>query len=131
MIKGLFPMAADILHTGHLLALKEAKEHCDYLIVALNCKPDGKRPIQSVYERFIQLQAVKYIDEIIVYEGKTDLELVCSSLDYQIRFLGSDYKNKDWDGKEIETKLQKKTYFIQRNHSLSSTNLKNRIVNNK
>lgn len=124
---GLFPMAADILHAGHVLALEEARRNCDYLIVALNCKPDGKSPVQSIYERYVQLSAVKYIDKIIVYEGAKDLELVCSSLDYDIRFLGSDYKNKSWDGKEVEERLQKKVYFLNRNHNLSSTELKERI----
>ena len=52
-------MAADILHVGHLLAIEEAKSNCDYLIVGLNCTPDGKSPIQSIYERFMQLRAVK------------------------------------------------------------------------
>lgn len=50
---GLFPMCADILHAGHILALEEAKRHCDYLIVALNTHPDGKQPVQSVFERYV------------------------------------------------------------------------------
>ena len=31
---GVYPMVADVLHAGHLLAIEEAKKHCDYLIVA-------------------------------------------------------------------------------------------------
>ena len=65
---GLFPMCADILHAGHVTALAEAKEQCDHLIVALNTHPDGKRPVQSVYERYIQIKSVKYVDEIIPYQ---------------------------------------------------------------
>lgn len=124
---GFFPMVGDILHTGHILALKEAKSQCDYLIVGLNCKPNNKIPIQSVYERFIQLNAVKYVDEVIPYEGKKDLELLASSLKYNLRFLGEDYKDKDWDGKEIEAKLNIKPIFLSRKHNMSSTNLKQRI----
>ena len=59
MIVGFYPMAADILHVGHLLAIEEAKRNCDYLIVGLNCIPDGKNPVQSIYERYMQLRAVK------------------------------------------------------------------------
>ena len=128
-IIGFYPMAADILHAGHIVALEEAKSHCDYLIVGLNCIPDGKNPIQSIYERFIQLRAVKWIDEIIPYQGRKDLELLASSLNYDIRFIGEDYYNKDWDGKDIEQKLNKKFYYLNRKHSLSSTELKNRIIN--
>lgn len=126
---GFYPMAADILHAGHIVALEEAKSHCDYLIVGLNCIPDGKNPIQSIYERFMQLRAVKWIDEIIPYQGRKDLELLAASLDYHIRFVGEDYYNKDWDGKDIEQKLNKKFYYLSRKHNLSSTELKNRIRN--
>ena len=126
---GFYPMAADILHTGHMLAIEEAKKNCDYLIIGLNCKPDGKSPVQSIYERYMQLRAVKWVDEIIPYEGKQDLEQVVASLDYNIRFLGSDYIDKDWDGKVIEEKLGKQVHFLSRNHSFSSTNIKNRLLN--
>ena len=125
---GFYPMAADILHAGHMIALEEAKNNCDYLIVGLNCKPDGKNPIQSVYERFMQLRAVKFIDEIIPYEGKSDLELLASSLDYDIRFVGEDYLNKEWDGKQIEKNLSKEVYFLRRKHSMSSSSLKERLL---
>lgn len=124
---GLYPLVGDLLHPGHILAMQEAKNNCDYLIVALNCTPDGKCPIQSIYERYIQLSAIKYIDQIIPYQGKEDLELLASSLNYDIRFLGEDYRNKTWDGKEIELKLNKEIYFLKRQHDLSSTELKNRI----
>ena len=126
---GFYPVVADLLHAGHMLALEEAKNNCDYLIVGLNCSPDGKNPIQSIYERFIQLRAVKYVDEIIPYAGRKDLELLAASLNYDIRFLGEDYKNKDWDGKEIESKLGKTPHFLKRQHGFSSTELKERIKN--
>ena len=121
-------MAADILHAGHMIALEEAKNNCDYLIVGLNCKPDGKNPIQSIYERFMQLRAVKFIDEIIPYEGKADLELLASSLDYQVRFVGEDYLNKEWDGKQIEKSLSKEVHYLRRKHNMSSSDLKTRLM---
>lgn len=126
---GFYPVVGDLLHAGHILALEEAKENCDYLIVGLNCAPEGKHPVQSIYERFIQLRAVKYVDEIIPYGGRQDLERLAASLNYQIRFLGEDYRDKDWDGKSIETKLGKTPYYLKRQHSFSSTELKERIRN--
>lgn len=125
---GFYPMCADILHTGHILALEEAKQNCDYLIVGLNCKPDTKQPVQSIYERFMQLRAVKFIDEIIPYEGRTDLELLAISLSYDIRFVGEDYLGKDWDGRKEEQQLNKEVYYLTRKHSLSSTELKQRLI---
>ena len=129
MLIGFYPMVGDLLHTGHILALEEAKQHCDYLIVGLNCAPDGKNPVQSIFERYMQLRAIKFIDEIIPYQGKKDLELLSLSLNYQIRFLGEDYLNKDWDGKDNEISLNKKPYFLSRKHPLSSSELKERIKN--
>lgn len=124
---GFYPMVGDLLHAGHILAIEEAKRNCDYLIVGLNCAPDGKNPVQSIYERYIQLKAVKYIDEIIPYSGRVDLELLASSLHYDVRFLGDDYRDKDWDGKAVEEQLGKAPYFLSRKHYLSSTELKERI----
>lgn len=124
---GLYPICGDILHSGHISAMREAKENCDYLIVALNCTPDGKTPVQSIFERFNQLSAVKYADEIIPYGGFLDLDLLIRSIKYDVRFLGSDYMFKEWDGKEFELQEHKEIYFIKRSHGLSSTELKERI----
>lgn len=121
-------MCADILHAGHILALEEAKRNCDYLIVALNTHPDGKSPIQSVFERYVQLSAVKYVDQIIPYQGRDDLELLAASINYDIRFLGSDYINKTWDGQSQEQMRGIKPFFISRLHDMSSTNLKLRLI---
>jgi glycerol-3-phosphate cytidylyltransferase len=130
MIIGFYPVVGDLLHAGHVIAIEEAKANCDYLIVGLNCTPDGKTPIQSIYERFMQLRAVKFIDEIIPYQGRKDLELLASSLNYSIRFLGDDYRDKDWDGKEIEARLNKIPHYLHRQHYLSSSELKERILHN-
>lgn len=124
---GLFPMCADILHAGHIMALQEAKEKCDKLVVALNTHPDGKSPIQSVYERYVQLKGCKYIDEIIPYQGKTDMRLICSTFNYDVRFVGMDYRDKAWDGKVEEEFRDIPVEFLPRRHNLSSTELKERI----
>lgn len=125
---GLFPMCADVLHAGHIGALREAKSLCDVLIVALNTQPDGKRPVESVYERWMKLDNLKCVDAVLPYQGRRDLELVAASLDYDVRFLGGDYVGKTWDGKEQEIQRGIEAYFISRNHGLSSTTLKQRIA---
>lgn len=130
---GFFPMTADLLHAGHILAIEEAKKHCDYLIVGLLCDPTiknvcSKRPaVQSTYERYIQLRAVKWIDEIIPYDGNvSDAEVLIESLPFDIYFLGSDYKDKEFEGKQLLVELNKEIYYIQRSR-LSSTELRKRI----
>ena len=121
-------MVADVLHTGHILALEEAKKHCDYLVVALHCCPNYKSPVQTVYERFMQLRAVKWVDEIIVYQDKEDAKTMIESFAFDIYFLGEDYKNKGFENSDVVKALGKEIYYLSRKHNFSSTNLKIRIV---
>jgi len=122
---GFFPMVADILHSGHVIALEEAKKKCDYLIVGLHCVPNYKKPQQSIYERFMQLRSNKWVDEIIPYENIDRDSDVFKSLEYDIYFLGSDHKNEDWELKEIIQNLGKEICYLKRNHEYSSTKIKN------
>lgn len=124
---GFYPMVGDLLHAGHILAIQEARSKCDYLIIGLNVNPNGKDPVQSTYERYIQLRALRDVDEIIPYEGKSDMENLVRSLHYDIRFVGDDYRSKTWDGKDSEEELKKEVVFLSRNHGFSSTELKKRV----
>lgn len=124
---GFFPMVADMLHAGHCIAIEEAKKHCDYLIIGLLCNPThkGKRmPVQSTYERYMQLRAVKWVDEIIPYDAEvSDIELLLRSLQFDIYFLGEDYRNADFPGKEILTERGKDIFYVPRKHIISTTEL--------
>ena len=127
MVIGLYPMVADILHCGHVISIELAKRQCDWLIVALHCNPIYKVPIQSVYERYMQLRSVKYIDEIIPYSNKDDVELLLRSLQFDKYFLGEDYIGKEFEGKSLLIELHKEIVYLPRKHLLSSTELKLRI----
>jgi len=122
---GFFPMVADILHSGHVLSLEQAKKNCDYLIVGLHCNPIYKSPQQSVYERFIQLRSVKWVDEVIPYENIARDRDIFLSLHYDVYFLGSDHKTHEWEMKEQILKMEKEIFYLDRNHSYSSTKIKN------
>lgn len=123
----------DLLHTGHILMLKEAKEQCNYLICALHVdpsieRPEKNKPIQSLYERYTQLQAVKYVDEIIPYETENELLTILQSNEIYVRIIGEDYCDKSFTGRDIE---EMKIYYNKRKHNYSSTELRNRIKNSK
>ena len=80
----------DLLHAGHIAMLSEAKNHCDYLIAGLQTDPTLDRsnknsPIQTVVERQIQLQATRYVDEIVVYQTEKDLEDILLTLPIDVR----------------------------------------------
>ena len=120
----------DLFHAGHVLMLEEAKQHCEYLIVGLQTdptlnRPEKMKPVQSVYERYIQLVACKYVDEIVVYDTEADLLNVLLSKPIDVRILGEEYEHKDFTGKGLDGI---DCVFNKRRHSYSSTELKQRIV---
>ena len=123
----------DLLHAGHITMLEEAKHHCDYLIVGLQNdptidRPEKNAPIQSIVERQIQLAAVKFIDEIIVYNTEQDLMDLLLTLPIKVRVLGDEYKAKDFTGKDIAKQRGIKIVYNGRDHSFSSSSLRKRVV---
>jgi len=124
----------DLLHAGHILMLAEAKSICDHLIVGLQIDPSLDRPevknkpIQSVVERFVQLSAVKFVDEIIVYQTEKDLEDMLMFLPISLRIIGEEYKDKEFTGKQICEDRGIRIYFNQRRHSFSTTELRKRVA---
>ena len=80
----------DLLHAGHIAMLRESKENCEWLIVGLNVNPVNKSPLQSVVERFTQLSAVKYVDEIVPYNTEEELIDLIQLYRIDIRFIGED-----------------------------------------
>ncbi len=122
----------DLLHAGHILMLAECKTVCDHLIVGLQTDPTIDRPnlknkpVQSVVERYVQLSAVKFVDEIIVYETEKDLEDLLMFLPISIRICGEEYKDRPLTGREICEARGIKTYYNSRTHRFSSTELRNR-----
>jgi glycerol-3-phosphate cytidylyltransferase len=120
----------DLFHAGHILMLKEARQHCDYLIVGLQTdptidRPQKNKPIQSVFERFVQLEACKYVDEIVVYATEKDLLDILLSYPIDIRIIGDEYQHKDYTGKDLPIEV----YYNTRKHTFSTTELRGRIKN--
>ncbi len=119
----------DLFHSGHVLMLKEAKELCDYLIVGLQVdpsvdRPEKNKPIQTMFERFTQLSACKYVDEIVPYSTEADLLNLLQSVNIHIRILGEEYRDKDFTGKDLPMEF----YFNSRRHNFSTTELRDRVV---
>lgn len=125
---GVFPMCADLLHVGHIAAIREASTKCDSLIICLNCNPEGKEPIQSVFERWYQLIYTENVAQVIPYAGEEDLELLLKIIPHQVRFVGSDYVDRDFTGKSYELEKGVTICYISREHGLSTTQLKRRVI---
>jgi|SRR3989344_1335518 len=119
----------DLTHAGHYLMFKECRSKCDYLIVGLQRDPSVDRPwknkpVQTLRERYIQIASCKYINKIIPYRAENDLQKLLKKLKPDIRFIGLDWKGKQFTGKNLPIKI----VFNSRNHKYSSSMLRRRIL---
>jgi len=126
----------DLLHSGHYLMLKEARECCDFLVVGLQTDPTidadyriatgGKNknvPVQNFEERLIQISGCKYVDLVVEYSTEQDLMVVLNAVNPDIRILGADWKDKKYTGHELNIPV----FFNSRSHSYSTSNLRKRV----
>jgi len=124
----------DLLHAGHIIMLDECKKYCDYLVCALQVDPtidrkEKNKPVQTLVERYIQLDAVQYVDKIIPYNTEEELITIFSSLDLDVRIIGEEYKDTQFTGKDVCLKRGIKIIYNKRDHDFSTTNLRQRIYN--
>lgn len=133
---GITAGAFDLLHAGHATMLSEAKQVCDYLIVALQNdpsvdRPEKNKPIQSVFERQLQLSATRFVDDIVVYNTEAELIDVLKSLPIDVRIIGSDYLDKDFTGKDYCVDNEIEIVYNKRDHSFSTSELRKRVLISK
>ncbi len=119
----------DLLHAGHIVMLHEAKNICDHLIVGLHVNPSTEReykntPIQTLVERYAQLAAVEYVDEIIPYETENDLLDILKMYPIDVRVIGEEYRDKDFTGKKLDMQI----HYNKRRHDFSSSLLRERVA---
>lgn len=122
----------DLLHAGHVMMLREAKSQCDYLIAGLQVDPSIDRkeknsPIQTIVERQAQLEAIKYVDEVIIYCTESDLLDIINMYPIDVRILGEEYRLKDFTGKDECRNRGIQIYFNKRDHRFSSSDLRKRV----
>jgi len=128
MKRGLIAGSFDLIHPGYVRMFKESKLVCDYLIIALQGNPTLERPtkckpVQTLDERKEILESVKYVDEIVSYDTEAELYELLKTLEYDVRILGIEYKDKNFTGKD----LNKKVHWLERPHLYSTTSLKEKI----
>lgn len=122
----------DLFHAGHVKMLEEAKQHCDFLIVALQTdptidRPEKNKPKQSIVERYIQVEACKHVDQIVPYTTEKDLEDIFLSFRLDVRIIGEEYKDKHFTAKDICKDRGIEIIYNNRAHDWSSSELRNRI----
>lgn len=124
----------DLLHAGHVSMLEQCKKHCNWLIVGLQTnptidRPTKNKPIQTTFERFCQLNALRCVDEIIPYDTEDDLKNMLSILNIDKRFIGSEYTGQKLNGQDVCEMRGIEILYIDRIHNYSSSELRKRIEN--
>jgi len=132
MIVGFTASTFDLLHAGHISMLREAKEQCEYLICGLQVdpsldRPEKNKPVQTLVERYIQLSAVKYVDEIIPYQSEEDLEDILKMVSIDIRIIGAEYKDKKFTGRATCASRGIEIFYNKRDHRFSTSDLRRRV----
>jgi glycerol-3-phosphate cytidylyltransferase len=115
----------DLFHAGHVLMLQECRQHCDYLLVAVNSaehfdntvNPGKNKPVFSLAERKLILESCRFVDEVVVYTSEEELLHILANRKIQIRFLGEDYRGKPITGSALPIEL----YYTSRSHGLSTS----------
>ena len=132
MLVGITFSSFDLFHAGHIKMLEEAKSKCDYLIVGLQLdpttdRPNKNKPSQSIVERYVQVRACNYIDEIVPYITEQDLIDILSSFKIDMRIIGEEYKDKSFTGKDYCIKKGIEIYYNRREHRFSSSALRKQV----
>jgi|TARA_B110000908_G_scaffold132358_1_gene155831 glycerol-3-phosphate cytidylyltransferase len=125
----------DLLHSGHVAMLREAKTRCEYLICALQNdpsvdRPNKNKPVQNIVERQAQLAAIRYVDEIVVYNTEDELRDILSMYQIDVKIMGEEYRDIDFTGKDICQKRGIEFYFNKRDHRFSTSDLRKRVAEN-
>lgn len=132
MKKGFACGVFDLFHAGHVLMLQECKQHCDYLVVALNkaenisadINPGKKKPVFSIEERVLVMQSCRFVDEVLVYNSEEELLEILRTQNFGVRFLGEDYRGKPITGAELNIPI----FYTDRSHGLSTTLIRSRLA---
>ena len=130
MIKGVIAGNFDVIHPGYIKTFKDCKENCDHFTILLHSDPTIERPtklkpVLTVEERMEVLFSIKYIDQIKVYTYENELIKLLKNGEFNVRFLGDDYVNKDFTGRSLNIPI----HYISRDHGWSTTKFKNLLVN--
>jgi len=129
MKKGVLAGNFDVMHPGYIKMFKEAKKECDCLIVLLHTdpsieRPEKLRPILSPASRKEMLESIRYIDDVISYTYEESLYDLLKVGEFDIRFLGDDYKDKPFTGDDLKIPI----HYINRSHGWSTTKFKQQIA---
>jgi glycerol-3-phosphate cytidylyltransferase len=120
--------AFDLLHAGHAQMLEECKRLCDYLIVGVQSdptidRPEKNRPVQSLCERISMVRAIRWVDEVLIYDTEKDLLEILRSRELDVRIIGADWQGRNYTGQGLPIDV----HFNSREHTYSTSELRHRV----
>lgn len=126
--KGVIAGNFDVLHPGYIKMFNEAAKNCDCLIVLLHTdpsieRPEKLKPILSVEERKEMLESLRSICGVFTYTYEEQLLDLLKMGEFDVRFLGDDYKGRPFTGDNLNIKI----HYINRDHGWSTTKFKTLI----
>lgn len=129
MIKGVIAGNFDLIHPGYIRMFEECKKHCDHLVVMLHTDPSIERPhkhkpILDVSDRTRVLLGLKNVDTVSTYTYEGTLLDLLTYGQFDIRFLGDDYKGKPFTGDNLKIPI----HYLDRSHGWSTTKFKKLIA---
>ena len=124
----------DILHSGHIHTLSEAKKNGDILIVAINSDKSvralkGKnRPINNQNNRALIIACLSFVDYVVVFDEETPEKIICDLLP-DVLIKGKDYEGKIIAGEDCLKNNGKTIKLIDLVDNVSTTSIINKILN--
>ena len=123
----------DMFHIGHLNLIRNAKMHCDYLIVGVNAVAlvesyKHKKPIVPLEERAEIVRAIRYVDQVIITDT-LDKREIWNKIRFDEIYIGDDWKgNERWEktGKQME-ELGARLVYLPYTKDTSSTMLREKL----
>lgn len=127
-VLGVTAGAFDVIHPGYIEMFNEAANNCDKLFVCLHVDPSIERPLKpkpilSVDERTKVLTSLTQVYYVVPYHTEKELALYLYENKFDVRFLGEDYKDKNFTGKDLDIPI----HWIKRDHGWSTTLFKKKI----
>ena len=129
MKKGVIAGNFDVIHPGYIEMFKEMDRNCTVLIVLLHSDPSIERPhklkpILKVEERKELLKSIRYVDDVFTYTYEAQLYDLLKLGEFDVRFLGDDYKGKPFTGDDLRIPI----HYLDRSHGWSTTKFKKLIA---
>ena len=123
----------DMFHVGHLNMIREAKKHCDYLIVGVHSDEivegyKNRKTVINENDRRVIVEAIRYVDKAVINRTRDKLELFREH-NFDVVFIGDDWKGTErWNNFEkILGQVGVAVEYIPYTKGISTTQIREKL----